>query len=95
MKEKPIYFVYLNPVVEDKRWFFLKEFFNPGFMERDKSPVLVCFSLDTSFHALLALKARNFSDNKNKTIHIPYSIVDGIQEIPFLKSQAGFLGLKD
>jgi hypothetical protein len=47
--------------------------------------------MDSSHHAFLQGKVRDFSTGKNSVIHIPYCIVDAMIEIPGASNQIGFL----
>lgn len=95
MANKSIYIIYLHPDVMNERWSFLHRFFHPGIQEHDKKIALVCFSWNISHHFFLSANTRDFSTGKNKKIHIPYTIVETVIELPSYKNQLGFLCSKE
>jgi hypothetical protein len=68
----------------------LHRFFHPGTLEHDGKASLTSFHTDTTHYAFLAAKVRDFSNGGNRLIHIPYSMVDAMIELPFEGSQIGF-----
>ena len=91
MIDKSTYIIYLRPEVAGEQWSFIHRFFHPGILEHDKKCAFVAFSLHTSHHTFLSATVREFPTGKNKTIHIPYSMVVAMVEVPFRKNQKNLL----
>jgi len=77
-----IYRIYLHPDAMNERWDYLRPYFHPRTLNKAKKPMLLCVSLENSFHIFLKVEARNFECNDNEKIHIPYNLVDAMFEIP-------------
>jgi hypothetical protein len=91
MPDKSAYIIYLYPSAADDQWAFLHRFFHPGIRSHDKKCALLGSSIDNLYHTFLSVTVRDFSAGKSKRIHIPFSIISAMIEIPSHKSQLGFL----
>ena len=83
--------LYLNPEIKDDRFAHLHRFLHPGSSAQIGWMNMLCTDLDLTHGYYLICKAKSYSGEGPKTVHIRYALVDSIVELSSHNIQLGFL----